>query len=75
MRPTDAAATPALSMIRLTIMSATSSVTSTGSAATCAIAQASCPSLGRPSSLRWTRTGWFCMADDVLSAQVVPSPV
>ena len=51
----DAVATDALSITRLMIMSVTSCVTATGSAATSAIFQASCSSRGRLSSLRYIR--------------------
>jgi len=48
----EATATAALSMTRLTIISATSGSTATGSAATWATFQASCSSFGRFSSER-----------------------
>ena len=68
-RVRDAAATAALSMTRLMIMSTTSGSTSTGSAATSAMRQASWPSRARFSSLRWTRRWWMTVMLLPLSAR------
>jgi hypothetical protein len=58
-REMDAAATAALSITRLMIMSTTSGSTATGSAATSAIFQASWSSRASGSSLLYTRTWWL----------------
>src|SRR5699024_2396851 len=57
-RCTEAIATAALSMMRLMLMSVTSSSTGTRSAAREASLYASCSSRGSSSSLRWVRRGW-----------------
>ena len=66
-RRTDAIATPALSMTRLTIISATSSSTPTGSVATSASRQASWSSVASRGPAGWTSTTCSITADKPLA--------